>query len=353
MATIRKTTNQQWQVQIRRMGWPLQNKNFSTRKDAQAWARKTEHEMDQGQYVDQTRAQRTTFGDLIDIYIEQITNKRPSENSRISETSRLRRIQRVEPKLCRYAIANLEPEHFEDYRDRRLTQTASRGKNSPKTNKTVAPATVKRELNLMKRVIDHRRRWLRISYNPVNAEDVKRPSFNDERDVRLTPQEHDLLMQMCRESRNPYLAPLVELGFETGARRGNLMRLEWSDVDLRQHTALLRGVKNSRNPEIVLNQSIGLTPRAVEVIESLPRTDLCLFPVTANAIRKAFEYARAKAGLQHFRFHDTRHERVSSLFEAGWDSIKVMAQSGHRDPKSLKRYANISANHLANELAKL
>ena len=145
----------------------------------------------------------------------------------------------------------------------------------------------------------------------------------------------------------------MELGFETGARRGNLMRLEWSDVDLRQRTALLRGVKNSRTPEIVLNQSIGLTPRAVEVIESLPRTDLCLFPVTSNSIRKAFEYARAKAGLQHFRFHDTKHERVSSLFEAGWDSIKVMAQSGHRDPKSLKRYANISANHLANELAKL
>ena len=75
--------------------------------------------------------------------------------------------------------------------------------------------------------------------------------------------------------------------------------------------------------------------------------------MTANAFRLGFNRARAKAGLKHFHFHDARHERISSLFEANWSLIQVMAQTGHRDPKSVKRYANLNGDYLAAELAKL
>jgi hypothetical protein len=39
--------------------------------------------------------------------------------------------------------------------------------------------------------------------------------------------------------------------------------------------------------------------------------------------------------------HDARHERVSSLVEAGWSDKEIMAQTGHLDPKSMRRYANL------------
>jgi integrase len=75
--------------------------------------------------------------------------------------------------------------------------------------------------------------------------------------------------------------------------------------------------------------------------------------MTANAFRLAFNRARAKVGVPHFHFHDTRHERISSLFEANWSMIQVMAQTGHRDPKSVKRYAHLTGDFLADQLAKL
>ncbi len=353
MATIREKSRAQWHVQIRRRGWPFQNATFRTRKEAQAWARKTESEMDRGLFIDQTAARETTLADLIRAYIEGVTNNRHSENARVSERLRLERFMRTEAELCSYYIINLRPEHFEAYRDKRLKQTVNRGKNSSVISKTIAPSTVKRELNLLKRVIDYRRRWLGIQINPVNAQDVKRPTVQDERDVRLTTEQRELLMRACLEARNALLAPFVELAFETGARRGNLLRLEWTDMNLVQRTALLRGMKNSRNPDKIINHTIGLTPRAVEILEALPRTDKRIFPMTGNAMRKAFNRAREKAGLTHFRFHDTRHERISSLFESGWAMPQVMAQSGHRDPKSVMRYTNLSGNYLAKELAKL
>jgi integrase len=213
---------------------------------------------------------------------------------------------------------------------------------------------VKRELTVLKRAIDHSKRRLGLTVNPLNTEDVKRPVVNDQRDVRLDHGEIERLLDACRASRNPWLAPLIDLAFETGARRSSLLRLRWSDVDLRQRSALLRGVKNSRNPGERLDQLIGLSPRAVEILEELAHSpDGRVFPISADAVKCAFDRARARVGLEHFNFHDTRHERASSLIEAGWSDSQVMAQTGHRDPKSLKRYINLRKNFLADALAAL
>lgn len=181
---------------------------------------------------------------------------------------------------------------------------------------------------------------------------MKRPVVNDERDVRLEDDQIDALVRECYQSKNPWVGPIVDFAFEEGARRGNLLRLRWDDVDLKGRSILLRRVKNSRNPEEIINVLVGLSPRALEILKGLPRSlDGRVFPITANALKSAFNRARHKLGLDHYRFHDTRHELISSLIEAGWSDTQVMAQSGHRDPKSLKRYTNLRKKHLADALA--
>ena len=84
MATIREKGPYQWQVQSRRKGWPYQNATFRTKKDAEAWARKSEHAMDRGLFVDQSLGRETTLRDLIE--------SRPWERHRGQ-----RRVQRLRP----------------------------------------------------------------------------------------------------------------------------------------------------------------------------------------------------------------------------------------------------------------
>ena len=144
----------------------------------------------------------------------------------------------------------------------------------------------------------------------------------------------------------------MEFAFEVGPRRGNLLRLNWEDVHLKERSILLRAVKNSRSPEELIDASVGLSPRAIQILKKLPRSlDGRVFPISADALKAAFNRARHKLGLDHFRLHDARHERISSLIEAGWSDTQVMAQSVHRDPKSLKRYTNLRKKHLADALA--
>jgi hypothetical protein len=128
MATIRQKGPEQWHAQVRRTGWPPITETLRTRKDAEAWARDVESQMDRGIFIDRSAGERTTFGETIKTYIKEVTEKRPGEASRAAEKSRLERFMRDEPKLCAYAVAHLRSEHFEEYRDRRLTQFVTRGK---------------------------------------------------------------------------------------------------------------------------------------------------------------------------------------------------------------------------------
>jgi len=385
MATIREKGPYQWHAQIRRAGYPTQTKTFGEKKEAEAWAREIEVRMDKGTFARPPLDKSTTLADLLLRYKVDVTAKRPGPQSRASENARIDRFLREEPALCAYAAVNLTPDLFEAYRDRRLKQVATRGKPGgrgqykpvdhkpkprkdgkprknasrpkadPKEKKLIAPGTVKKELTLLKRVIDKYKKKLGLHDNPVSKENVERPTVNDARDVRLTAEQMQRLIAECRGSKNPWLAAIVECAAEIGARRGNLLRLEWRDVDLEKKSVKLRAVKNSRSPQTIIDDVVGLSPRAIEILQALPQIagDLRVFPITKDALKCGFERARKRAGLPFFRFHDLRHERTSSLVEAGWADSQVMAQIGHKDPKSMRRYSNLRKEFLGKKLQEL
>ncbi len=56
MASINKRDPKQWQVKIRRAGYPTETAIFKTRKKAEEWARSVERDMDKGGYMDTIEA---------------------------------------------------------------------------------------------------------------------------------------------------------------------------------------------------------------------------------------------------------------------------------------------------------
>jgi integrase len=76
-----------------------------------------------------------------------------------------------------------------------------------------------------------------------------------------------------------------------------------------------------------------------------------VFVVSANAVRLAWERLRRRAAVSGLRFHDLRHEAVSTFFEKGLAMPEVAAAiSGHKDPRMLMRYTHPKAEAIAVKL---
>jgi len=69
---------------------------------------------------------------------------------------------------------------------------------------------------------------------------------NPGRERILTPEEIDQLLTACKESRSPYLYPIVLIAITTGARQGEILNLEWRHIDFDNKLAYLKETKNGR-----------------------------------------------------------------------------------------------------------
>jgi len=95
---------------------------------------------------------------------------------------------------------------------------------------------------------------------------------------------------------------------------------------------------------------VPLSPAAVALLAGLPRSiDGQVFPLSANAVRQAWNRARLRADLPDLHLHDLRHEATSRLAER-LNGLELAAVTGHRDLTCLKRYHHPRAEDLARKL---
>ena len=335
MASFRKRS-ERWQARVTRTGHPAQVKTFTCKSDAEKWARSIERRLDLGECVKESADGAIRLGLLIQRYVlEVVPHLRGAPTERV-------RLKTIQDALGHWLLPALNAQVIAGYRDRRLKQ--------------VTPSTVLRELQSLSALLNHaRREWSMSLTNPVSS--IRKPSANRARSRRLSAnEEHDLLAalesnarrengQWPTGTRNPWIRPLVLLALETAMRRGELLLLRWTNVDLNGRTAILHVTKNG-DPRIV-----PLSTAAVSILSSMPRS-LCgrIFPVSADALKHAWQRACKSAGIHDLHFHDLRHEATSRIAAKLPNLIELASVTGHRDVTMLARYYHPHAEELAQKL---
>ncbi|RQT48498.1 tyrosine-type recombinase/integrase [Burkholderia cepacia] len=326
MASIRQRDGK-WQVRVRRRGFADEAKTFSTRADAERWARSVETEMDRGSFVSRSEAEANTLEDIINRYIDDVC---PTQRSGADAIIRLRATCRNT--LAKLSMAALTPKAVAAYRDERLKQ--------------VKPATVIRELAFLSAIINHaRREWDINVTNPIAL--IRKPPTPQGRDRVLSADEETrLLAELVPVGRiNVWLLPATILSLETGMRRGELVALRWSDVNLEAQTAHLPMTKNGTA------RTVPLSKKAVATLATLPRSfDGRVIPVKGLMLHAALRNACARAGIVDFHWHDLRHTAITRMAQKLPNVIELAAVSGHRSLAMLKRYYHPSATDLARKL---
>lgn len=327
MATIRRRGDK-WQVQVRRQGFAAQSKSFIHQKDAERWSTLKERELDllESQGLTGARTCDLSVAELLARYrLEVVPQKRGASR----ECYMLKAMERAP--FARLRADRLSPREIARHAEQRL--------------KTVAPATVVRELGLLQHAYEvARRSWAFDGLrNPVK--DVQRPKLPKGRTRRLNSAEEATLVSAASGVHNPLLIPIMLFALETAMRLGEIVSAKWDELDRAHRVLLLPETKNGKP------RTVPLSLRAMGVLENLPDSQSeRIFPTTVEAVKRAWIRLVRRTGIDDLHFHDLRHEAISRLVERGFDLPHVMMFSGHTDHRMLLRYTHLSARKLVEKL---
>jgi integrase len=209
----------------------------------------------------------------------------------------------------------------------------------------LAPATVEKFRAIFGRSFELGRRWEvpGADKNPVRG--VVKPRFSNARSRYLTAEEAGRLREAVAASTNPQLKYVVGLLLLTGARVGELLRAEWSHVDVERRAWLIPISKTGKARHVPLSQA------ALDLIAGLPKFKDCPYllpnPDTLKpfvSIKHSWQTARKAVGLEDVHIHDLRHSAASFMINSGVDLFAVGKVLGHSSYQSTQRYS-----HLAND----
>lgn len=210
-------------------------------------------------------------------------------------------------------------------------------RNGEPADQLVSATTVNLEVDVLRAVCRRAADQWGLAVGAVNwkAHRLRTPAG---RDRYATPEEADRLMAHAADHlKGPLLFALC-----TGARRSNLVNLDWSQVDLRARTVTFRQKSKTpggRSHTVPLAAPLWLFLANLDPQESGP-----VWLYKGQALRDwsdAYAGACKRAKVVGLRWHDLRHTAASWMLKQRIP-LKVVGEIlGHADIRTTARYAHV------------
>jgi integrase len=192
------------------------------------------------------------------------------------------------------------------------------------------------------------------------ASEGKEGKHDIERDRRLDADEEVRILEVLND--RPDERAFFVLALESAMRMRECYTLDTTQISLAKRTIHLDRTKNGDNRQVPLTTPALQNVQAYTLVQRdaiKARADR-LFPFW-NGDRSVKELDRATAELSYvfrevfarakvidFKFHDIRHEATCRLYEkSNLPDVLIAKITGHRDVRTLKRYASLRGSDLA------
>ncbi|WP_259368740.1 site-specific integrase [Colwellia sp. Bg11-12] len=166
----------------------------------------------------------------------------------------------------------------------------------------------------------------------------------------MSKDEERRLRESLKACDTAFLEVIVLLAINTGMRKGELLSLQWHDInfDNKILTVDFQNAKSGNTRHLPLNikafneliQWQKLSGNEGYVFKDRNNQPLKDFPSLWGVILD-------EANIADFRFHDLRHHFASKLVMASVDLNTVRELLGHSDLKMTLRYAHLAPEHKA------
>lgn len=204
-----------------------------------------------------------------------------------------------------------------------------------------AVGTVNKYLAFLRAVLNHAHQ-AGLCNAPPKIAAIKGPQYEPR---TFTDEEIEkLLSELISHAR-----AMVEFALETGLRSGNILKLQWQNVDLPgKHLNIKASSSKSAKPI-----GIPLSGRAVEILEAQQgKHEEYVFTdqrgrAPLGSIKTAWLRALSRAGLSGLRFHDLRHTWASRAVARGVPLGVVKDLGGWQSLAMVERYSHLRRDDLA------
>ena len=212
-------------------------------------------------------------------------------------------------------------------------------------------AIIRRMFNVAKKTFVEEGGFLFTGTNPMDEVDL--PTLRNARERFLTHEEAAMLLEAARESGKQDLHDAIALTLETGLRLGELLRLEWSDINMFAKILTVKD-EDHRKP----GGKVPLSERAIALLKERmrhrdPKASLVFQPVRGKErkfLPHEFSDLVESVGLNAFVtnpkdkvvFHTLRHTFASWLAIRGTDVYRIKTLMRHKTLAMTMRYAHLS-----------
>lgn len=310
---------------------------FKTRKEAEKELAAKIQEFNTGGYVE---AAKETFGDFMKRWLEdKATQVRPNTLRSYEQPVRCHII----PHLGHIQVAKLRPQDLQSFYSRLLQGDKPLSNRSVQLIHTLIHEALKRAV-----------KWGMVARNVADAVDPPKPTRS--KGTTWTTEDAMRFLEV-----NEPIEPRYWIGFYlaimTGMRKGEILALRWSDIDLEngiaQVTQTLTWIKGNpvfQEPKTDRSRrSVALPSSAIEplrkhkLLQSKERLqmgqaymdhDLVIArvdgrPVNPRTFDDAWYRSLKRADVPVIRFHDLRHTHASLLLQQGVHPKIVSERLGH------------------------
>jgi len=258
-------------------------------------------------------------------------------------------------------LLQITPKSIEEYK-KRVKDTPVNGKwdkeKKARIKKIRSDVAVNRELEVLRHMLNKAIEWQWLERNPFTV--FKESVFYGEDNSRsryLEPDEMIHLFDVLEKSPS-YLRNIIKGAIFTGLRKGDLLKLQWRDIDKGKGflTYVEQKKRNSKDkgPKRVVKH---LNGDMIELLNEMPVVGEYVFCKSdgkplKNVVR-AFKTALRRAGITDFHFHDLRHTSASYLLMRGAPLVSVQKHLNHKDFKMTQRYAHLAEQFQKEQVNKL
>ena len=207
--------------------------------------------------------------------------------------------------------------------------------------KTVSKSTVNRYLAVVRSILLRARdEWEWIDKAPKVK--LFREPPGRERSITIG-QAEALLRELPAHQRDVVLFTLA-----TGLRQSNVLRLEWSHVNLESGHAWVDADQSKNRRPI----AVPLNLKALEVLRrQIGKHPARVFTYAGRPLDRAnthaWQRALKRAGIENFRWHDLRHTWATWHRQSGTPTHELQRLGGWRTSVMVERYAHLAPDHLA------